>query len=391
MKKILVSCDEYVYSYNGQYYLSEFGSVLVKRYLNVFDSMRLAARTKHVTSKEELGKYTFIIENNKIEIFPIPFFQGPVEYGKHYLKIKRILASVADGCDAAVFRLPSTVAFACLNHVINKKIPYGVEVVANPIEAKQSSKNIIVKALMYVWDYKLKRACRLADAVSYVTENSLQSLYPAGHNSYKTHYSSIEMDSSFFTEPRILVNNNIIRISHVSTNIKTFTKGHMTVIETVKLLKKKGFDVIAKFAGEGEYVNIFKNKAKELGLLKQIEFVGSLNRDELNEFLKKSNFMIFPSTSEGLPRVLIEAMATGLPCLSTPVGGIPELLDVNLLFNPNDAVGFAEKTAEVFSNNELYNQLSKQNYNKALEYEKNTLDKKRSKLYEHLYNISKAQ
>ena len=99
--------------------------------------------------------------------------------------------------------------------------------------------------------------------------------------------------------------------------------------------------------------------------------------------------MIFPSTSEGLPRVLIEAMATGLPCLSTPVGGIPELLDDNLLFNPNDSVSFANKTAEIFSNNELYNQLSEQNYNRALEFEKNTLDKKRDEFYNYLYKLSK--
>lgn len=390
MKKVLVSCDEYVYSYDGQYYLGEFGSVLVQRYLNVFDSIRLASRTKYVRSKEELGKYTLIIDSNKIEIFPIPFFQGPIEYSKNYLKIRRMLASVTDGCDAGVFRLPSTVAFACLSHVIKKKLPYGVEVIANPIEAKQNSKNFIIKALMSAWDYQLKRACRLADAVSYVTENSLQSLYPAGNKSYKTHYSSIEINSSFFTEPRILENDNQIRISHVATNIKTFTKGHMTVIETVKLLRNKGFDVIAKFAGEGEYVNLFKNKAKELDVLEQIEFVGTLDKDELNKFLKDSNIMIFPSTSEGLPRVLIEAMATGLPCLSTPVGGIPELLDNNLLYSPNDAVSFADKIAEIFSNNELYALLSKQNYNKALEYKKDTLDIKRTKLYEHLYNTSKA-
>lgn len=388
MKKVLVSCDEYVYSYMNNYYLSEFGFILVNRYLNVFNRIRLAVRTKYVSSEKELGQHTFLVQSKKVEIFPIPFFQGPIEYAKYYLKIRRLVFNVVDGCDAAVLRLPSTVAFACLSTILKKKIPYGVEVVANPNEFKKVSKNIIYFILMSLWHHKLKEACRYANAASYVTKSNLQKQYPSSKQSYLTNYSSIEIDNSFFYRPRVLDSKNIL-IAHVSAQIKTLTKGHMTVLETVRLLKDKGFYTKARFAGEGEYTNIFTKKAKELGILEQIEFVGALNRKELNEFLKNSNIMIFPSTSEGLPRVLIEAMATGLPCLSTPVGGIPELLDDNLLFNPNDSVSFANKTAEIFSNNELYNQLSEQNYNRALEFEKNTLDKKRDEFYNYLYELTK--
>ena len=56
--------------------------------------------------------------------------------------------------------------------------------------------------------------------------------------------------------------------------------------------------------------------------------------------LKKNDVFIFPSKSEGLPRAVIEAMAVGLPCLSTPVGGIPELIDEEYLFDPLDEMGF---------------------------------------------------
>lgn len=391
MKKILVSCDEYAYYLDGHYYLGEFGLILVNRYLKIFDKLRLAVRTKNISSKEELNINIFIVENDNIEFFPIPFFQGPVEYSKQYLKIRTRLRQVTNGCDTAILRLPSTVAFACLNAIVKKKLPYGVEVVANPYELKKKSNNFFIKIVMSVWDYQLKKACRYANAVSYVTQKKLQELYPTGEKCFKTNYSSIEIDSSFFYRPRVLESSKQIRIAHVSSQIKTFTKGHITVLETVRLLKDKGFDIIARFAGEGEYINIFTNDAKELGILKQIEFVGSLNRGELNEFLKESNIMIFPSASEGLPRVIIEAMATGLPCLSTPVGGIPELLDNNLLFKPNDANSFAEKTAEIFSNSELYNQLSEQNFTRAFEYEKNVLDKKRVELYNYLYELTNSQ
>lgn len=387
MKKLLLSCDEYVYSYNGQYYLGEFGSVLVNRYLNVFDNIIFAARTKYVFSKEQLGNNIFPINNDRIEIFPIPFFQGPKEYAKYYLKTKRILKDIADKCDACVFRLPSAVAFACLDIAVKKKLPIGLEIVANPYELKKNTNNLLAKVLMSIWHNNLSKVCKLADAISYVTERSLQSVYPPNSNGFSTYYSSIEMDDSFFFKPREL-DSNKIEIAHVSNHIKTFLKGHLSVINTVKLLKDKGFDVVARFAGEGEYINLFMDEAKEIGVDKNIEFVGTLDKNGLKELLLKSNIMIFPSFSEGLPRVLIEAMAAGLPCLSTPVGGIPELLDDYLLLDPNDVIGFANKTEEIFTNSTLYSQLSSDNYNKALEFEKKTLDEKRNCLYRYLYNLS---
>jgi len=388
MKKLLVSCDEYAYQCNGNYYLREFGITLVHRYLNVFDKVRFVVRTKVVDSETKLDMYNIPIDD-RVEIFPVPFFQGPKEYANKYFRIKKILKNCGEGCDAAIFRIPSTLGFAVLKKIRQLKIPYAVEVIANPLISAMNEKNIVIRTLMRIIHYQQLTACKNADGVSYVTKNTLQKIYPAtkkGH--FESYYSSVEIPEWFYSQPRKYIEKKPFVICHVSNPIKTFTKGHTTVIETVKLLTEKGYDVEARFAGEGEMVSYFKEYSKKLKIENKIKFIGLLNQWQLKNLLDESDLMLFPSFSEGLPRVIIEAMATSLPCLSTPVGGIPELLNNELLYNPNDSLGFTKKISEIIDNPSLYNKLSENAYLKAMEFKSDLLQKHRIEFYKKLKEMS---
>lgn len=388
MKKLLVSCDEYAFQYNGKYYLKEFGSILVKRYLSVFDKVIFAVRTKEVDSENKLGIYNIPIDD-RVGILAVPFFQGPKEYAKKYFEVKNALKNCGEKCDAAIFRIPSTIGFVALKEVSRKDIPYAVEVIANPLILALNEKNIVIRTLMKMTHYQQVSACKNADGVSYVTKNALQQIYPAfkkGH--FESHYSSVEIPEWFYSQPRKYIDKRPFVICHVSNPIKTFTKGHKTVIETVKLLNEKGYDVEARFAGEGEMVSYFKEYSKKLKIENKIKFVGLLNQLQLKNFLDESDLMMFPSSSEGLPRVLIEAMSTSLPILSTSVGGIPELLSEELLFSPDDTLGFTKKISKIIDNPYYYNMLSEDMYLKALEFKKDFLQKRRIDFYQKLKDIS---
>lgn len=386
-KTLLLVWDEYVFSLDKKYYLRKTGHTLLNRYLMVFDSILIASRTKIVSNISEFEDVSLELNSSSVKVLSIPFFQGPLEYSKVYFKVQKRFRSVVGEYDYAIFRLPSTIAFVAAKYTIKRKIPFLVEVVANPYELYSQTNNILLKILMKLWDKQLKKACLYACGVSYVTEYTLQNRYPTNKNAYTTHYSSVELRDSFFFNARKGVSDKKeFIISHVSNPIKTLNKGHLTVIKVVKKLIDKGYNVKAKFAGDGELVNFFYEEANKLGVKNNIEFVGLLNVDNLNSFLIESDIMVFPSSSEGLPRAILEAMATGLPCLSTPVGGIPEIIDSSLLFEPDNIDGFADKTLEVLTDNYLYEQISKTNFIKSNEYKSELLNQKRKDFYMFLKN-----
>jgi glycosyltransferase involved in cell wall biosynthesis len=386
MTKLLVSCDQYAYKYEEKFYLKEFGFQLVNRYLDIFNHVSFLVRSKEVFSESELGIHNIPITDDRIKIIPLPFFQGPKEYLKVYLKLNKAIRSSVDGHDAAIYRIPSTVAFKSMQIANRKKIPYAVEVVANPLESLKNSGSVLKKLLMLLVHQQQKRACRNAYGVSYVTKSNLQNIYPAikeGH--FESFYSSVELPNSFFYTPRRYPSDKPFSICHVSNHIKSLDKGHLTVIQIVKMLSDKGFYVTVKFAGEGNMIPLLKEKAAELDVLDRIEFVGFLKHHKLREFLISSDLMLFPSKSEGLPRVLIEAMATGLPCLSSPVGGISELLTNDFLCHYTDVSCFTDKVIRFINDPEFYEKQSEINFNRAKKYTVQELQPKRAEFYKRLH------
>jgi glycosyltransferase involved in cell wall biosynthesis len=87
---------------------------------------------------------------------------------------------------------------------------------------------------------------------------------------------------------------------------------------------------------------------------------------------------------------MIEAMACGLPCIGSAVGGIPELLPAADLVSPGDAQALADKIIEVLNDPERMRAMSARNLEKAKEYRKDILDLRRREFYRHLRNQTEA-
>lgn len=92
--------------------------------------------------------------------------------------------------------------------------------------------------------------------------------------------------------------------------------------------------------GNGE-VETLKNKINEYGLTDIVKYEGWVSGDRKIELFNIVNAYILPSYVEGLPISILESMSYGLPVLSTPVGGIPEVVseDTGILFNAGDKNG----------------------------------------------------
>jgi glycosyltransferase involved in cell wall biosynthesis len=299
--------------------------------------------------------------------------------------------------DCAIIRLPSLSAtFVEMVYEFIKK-PYAIEVVADPKNA-YAEKPLAAKFLSFL----LRRACLHANGVSYVTQFALQKEYPCQARMqsiptskyFESYYSSIILRPCFFAGPKNYgPMNNTIRLIHTANNINNDVKGHDVVIKVVKKLVDEGIDATVTFIGDGDRRKALELMAQNFGIGDKIHFTGFLSSpEEVREKLLSADLFIFPTKAEGLPRAVIEAMAVGLPCLSTPVNGIPELLPSQYMFDPLDVEGFADAISHLIQHPEELTEMSKVNIIKAREYEYDKLNKRRCEFYgklKKLVNIEK--
>tara|TARA_B100001123_G_scaffold162785_1_gene187621 strand:+ start:8567 stop:9100 length:534 start_codon:yes stop_codon:yes gene_type:complete len=102
-------------------------------------------------------------------------------------------------------------------------------------------------------------------------------------------------------------------------------KGHRYLIRAIPQVVRVYPRVRFVLAGDGESRASAELLAKQLGVADRVTFTGEI-RDSL-ELMKRSDLVVVPSISEGLPITLIEAMALGRAVVATDVGGIPEVVE----------------------------------------------------------------
>jgi glycosyltransferase involved in cell wall biosynthesis len=103
-------------------------------------------------------------------------------------------------------------------------------------------------------------------------------------------------------------------------------KGLSLLFEAIAELRRRGLDVTARIVGDGPARVELQDAAGRLGLREHIEFVGSIGQDEIRRFYARADIFCLPSFAEGIPVVVMEAMAMALPVVTTRIMGIPELV-----------------------------------------------------------------
>jgi glycosyltransferase involved in cell wall biosynthesis len=87
-------------------------------------------------------------------------------------------------------------------------------------------------------------------------------------------------------------------------------------------------DIYYLIVGDGEYIDNLRDETVKANISSHVVFAG--NRKDIPDILFASDLFVLPSLNEALPTVLAEAMAASLPILATNIGGIPEMIQVNL-------------------------------------------------------------
>jgi glycosyltransferase involved in cell wall biosynthesis len=101
-------------------------------------------------------------------------------------------------------------------------------------------------------------------------------------------------------------------------------KGFPVLIDALAALGRDGPPVRLTLVGDGPDADALRAQAQRAGV--SVEFAGALSADEVARVVRRADVFCLPSFAEGVPVVLMEAMAAGLPVVSTAVMGIPELV-----------------------------------------------------------------
>lgn len=392
---VVVADGHYYADPSGAVYVeSVFGYEFYNRYLEVFDHVYAIARITKLDKAPDGKKRA---DGSGVSFLPLAPGHGLLGYAKTILKnrvaVRRYLEQYGD---CVIIRVPGVVSNEAANAMRNIAKPYAVEVVVDPWEyfAPGANGGIARPFVRKAWTADLKDVCKRAQGVAYVTREYLQERYPCREmngdsKAFSSYYSSVEIPDDSICCAQKSFDHHGMTIAHAANNFSGDSKGHITLLRAISILHRDGLDVSAVFVGDGPSMGEYKALAENLGIADKVLFTGRLaDGNEVRRTISHCDLFVFPTMAEGLPRVLLEAMAEGLPCVSSPVCGIPEILQGDNLVAHGDVEGYASRIRALYNDREQLAEMSTQNIETAKEYTRSKLQVRRVAFYEALKRAS---
>ena len=210
-------------------------------------------------------------------------------------------------------------------------------------------------------DDLLREICAAAEFVAAETDYSRELLRQRCPDSAcKIHrvYNGIDLER--FPAPALATMNHVPRIISVGRLVEF--KGFEHVIDACAELARRGFDFSCDIIGDGPLRDRLRLKVDSLNLSSRVNLLGSLSQGAVLEKLQTADLFTLASVtdSEGasdvFPTVIVEAMASARPVVSTRLAGIPELMidgETGLLVSPADTTALTEALQKLLCDREL--------------------------------------
>lgn len=161
------------------------------------------------------------------------------------------------------------------------------------------------------------------------------------------------------------------------------SKGIYTVVEAAKRVHGARFQLVGD--GPPESREALVQRIRDRGLQDRVHVTGPVTNSEVLNMLRDSDVFVFPTWTEGFPNSVSEAMAVGLPIVASPVGAIPEMIDVGeggYLAAPEDIEAYAQALSRLQDDPPLRTRMGAYNRRKALrEYDYDVVVKELCNVY----------
>lgn len=373
--KICFFLDAKLIKKNQKYYTT--GAVdyeyLNNHKINKNDIINVFCRLDTKSTNQKLS----LSSGDNIDIFTINSY---FELIKHNKKIKEMITT----SDINIIKMPTIIGCYVCHFLKKLKIKYMVEMVGDPYDSLKYKGGIFPKIIAPIIRNFNKYYIKRANFVSYVSKNYLQKKYPTKGNSVSFSDVLIEDSNENVLYKRVnkiknTAKNSKIKFGLIGSHNVNY-KGHYTAIKAMHKLKHQGYNVELHFLGSGNYTrwNKYINK---YNLNDNIFSDGILPHNKIFSWFDDLDFFLIPSLTEGVPRALIEAMSRGCVCIGTEVGGIPELLDKNVLIKKNDYNEIVNIVVTMLDDRKKMLNESEKNFNKTKIFQGENLKENKNKIH----------
>ena len=202
-------------------------------------------------------------------------------------------------------------------------------------------------------------------------------------------YNGIKLEKFLNSNQNLSLKNDVINLINVA-RFSYYIKGHDILIKALKICKDKGMKFKCTFVGtilqdDQDSYNLLVNTIKENNLEGDTKIL--INRNDVPELLRSSDLFLLSSRFEGLPLVILEAMAAGLPVISSNIAGSKELIkdgETGLLFENENINDLAEKLMYLYKNQEKMTYLSSNAQKYVQQFDISIMCNKYENLYKQL-------
>lgn len=335
-------------------------------WLESFDEVRIVARLEDTPRSS--GR---LVEGEGVTVLAVPSYHGPIGMAMKFLQIRGLVRrSCTD--DGAVYggRFPGVIGAITVGAGIRIGAKTFAHVVGDPYDVLKSGVAGWVGGKL-AWVAKLLMAHQVScvDGAIYVSEQTLQKRYPVHSKACSLIRNGLSVTRGTLAAKAKIPDRQrrFTTIVAVGTHDQMY-KGHDLLLEAVARLRARGSEVKLDLVGGGSKHETLVGLARELGVEGHVRFLGHVaTPHQVRQILDGADLFAMPSRTEGVPRALIEAMARGLPCVGSNIGGIPELLPTECLFTSGSVEELTQLLDRTIHDDEWMLQQGAENLERARE------------------------
>ena len=385
MRLLIVTDHVFLGTDHGVYDTFCFDRAFFDDYRALFEEVLVAARVQEAPRLTTAARS----DGDGVEFIRLPPARGLRKLFLAQFLYRKRLDAVIHKVDAVCVRIPSLSGSIAFQLAMQASKPVMFELIGDPLATLHVEEYGLLANMFGYWSARHVRSitsgCKIG---SYVSAHHLQTRYPPCSGALCDSISSIRLPLvSIAPAKRSDKCPEPLKLVCVGSLVPV--KCHATLLRGMAEATKRHVPVTLQLVGDGPLRRRLERLSESLGLSDKVAFHGHIAvRSQLVSILDACNLFVLASASEGMPRAMLEAMASGLAAIGSNVGGIAELLPATQRFAKGDYKALAHLLEMLHKEPLLLNKCAENSERTVRQYTEDKLSLRRRRLLAALRELA---